>query len=212
MGATRFPGDPPGRSVALDMQNTPTTDELFDILTEGSRIPLAEVLKHHTGRVYEDPEALVLPRDPDCQGYLELGDDAMLLQLDETARGGTLAGDDEFPFRLIGRLQEDTLNSLGRDQPKVVRKRPHHPAHMHPADMEELGIEPGMLVAITSRRGTVHAVVMGSEDLRRGLVSMSHSYGIDLERLSADSDAGAPQPFSMGNHTGALVSADLDHE
>ena len=68
------------------------------------------------------------------------------------------------------------------------------------------------LVAITSRRATVHAVVLASEDLRRGLVSLSHSYGIDVERLRAGGDPGEPQPFSMGNHTGALASAELDRE
>jgi anaerobic selenocysteine-containing dehydrogenase len=194
------------------MQKTPTTDELFDMLTEGSRIPLSEVRKHHAGQVYEDPDAVVLARDPDCPGFLELGNEVMLAQLDDVARSGSIEGDDEFPFRLISRRQVNTLNSLGRDQPKLVRDRPHHPAHMHPADMEALGIEPGTLVAIRSRRGIVHAVVLGSEDLRRGLVSMSHSYGIDPERLGADGDPGAPQPFSMGNHTGALASADLDYE
>ncbi|MBJ19482.1 MAG: molybdopterin-dependent oxidoreductase [bacterium] len=212
VGAIRTPGDPPARRVALDMQNTPTTDELFDVLTEGSRIPLSEVRRHHAGQVYEDPNAQVLARDPDSQGFLELGDEVMLAQLDEALESGSLEGDDEFPFRLICRRQENTLNSLGRDQPKLVRARPHHPAHMHPADMQDIGIAPGAIVAITSRRDTVHAVVMESEDLRRGLVSMSHSYGIDLERLATGSDPGEPQPFSMGNHTGALASADLDYE
>lgn len=212
LGILRLPGDPPGRFVALDMQNAPTTDELFDVLTEGSRIPLSEVRKHHAGRVYEDRDAVVLPRDPDCQGYLELGNEVMMAQLDDAARRGPIEGDDEFPFRLLSRRQQNTLNSLGRDQPKLVRERPHHPVHMNPADMESLGIEPGMLVAITSRRATVHAVVMDSEDLRPGVISLSHGYGIDLERLDADADPGEPQAFSMGNHTGALVSADLDYE
>jgi anaerobic selenocysteine-containing dehydrogenase len=81
-----------------------------------------------------------------------------------------------------------------------------------PGDMTALGIEADMLVAITSRRATVHAVVNDSDDLRRGVISMSHGYGIDLERLDADSEPGEPQPFSMGNHTGALASADLDYE
>ena len=128
-----------------------------------------------------------------------------------TARCGPLEGDDEFPFRLLNRRQPNTLNSLGRDQAYIVRERPHHPAFMHPADMDALGLEPGMLVAITSRRATIHAVVRDSEDLRRGLISMSHGYGIDLDRLGAGSDPGEPQPYSMGNHTGALVSAELDY-
>ena len=171
MGILRIPEDPPGRFVALDMQNAPTTDELFDILTEGSRIPLSEVRKHQAGRAYEDPDWVVLPRDPDCQDFLELGNEVML-----------------------------------------VRERPHHPAYMHPADMEALGIEAGMLVTITSRRATIHAVVKEPEDLRRGVISMSHGYGIDLETLDASCDPGEPQPCSMGNHTGALASADLDYQ
>ena len=212
VGILRTPGDPPSRLVALDMQNAPTTDELFDILTEGSRVPLAEVRKHHAGRVYEDPDSVVLPRDPNCEAYLELGNEAMMEQLDAAARRGDFEGDAEFPFRLISRRQPNTLNSLGRDQPKLVRERPHHPAYMHPADMEALGVEPGALVAITSRRATVHAVVQASEDLRRGLVSMSHGYGIDLDRLEAGADPGEPQAYSMGNHTGALASGEFDYE
>ena len=62
MGILRVPGDPPGRLVALDMHKAPTTDELFDTLTEGSRIPLSEVRKHHAGRVYEDTSCVVQRR------------------------------------------------------------------------------------------------------------------------------------------------------
>ena len=40
---------------------------------------------------------------------------------------------------------------------------------------------------------------------------MSHGYGLDLERLGEDGDPGEPQPFSMGNHTGALASGALDY-
>ncbi len=212
MGILRAPTDPPGRLLDVDMQKKPSTDELFDILTEGSRIPLSEVRKYEAGRVYEDPDAVVLPRDPECRAYLELGNETMMAQLDEAVEQEGIEGDEIFPFRLISRRQRNTLNSLGREQPRVVAERPHHPAFMHPEDLEELKIDPGSLVAITSRRATVYAVVQGSEDLRRGLISMSHGYGIDLERLDADSDPGEPQPFSMGNHTGALASADLDYE
>jgi anaerobic selenocysteine-containing dehydrogenase len=212
LGILRVPGDPPGRFVSLDMQKAPTTDELFDILTEGSRVSLSEVRKHHAGRLYEDPNQVVLPRDPGCKVLLELGNETMMAQLDDAARQGSLDGDDDFPFRLVSRRQPGTLNSLSRDQNYIVRERPHNPLFMHPEDMEELGIVAGSLVAITSRRATVHAVVSAADDLLRGVVSMSHGYGLDLECLAAGADPGEPQPYSMGNHTGALASGEFDYE
>ncbi len=212
LGILRAPGDPPGRFVPLDMENAPTADELFDLLTEGSRIPLSEVRKHHAGRVYEDPDAVVLPRDPACDAFLELGNEVMMGQLDDAAEQGALDGDEAFPFRLVSRRLRNTLNSLSRDQPYIVRQRPHHPAYMHPEDMAPLGLEAGMLVAITSRRATVHAVVAEAADLRRGVVSMSHGYGLDPGTLDAGADPGVPQPWSMGNHTGALASGEFDYE
>jgi anaerobic selenocysteine-containing dehydrogenase len=210
-GMTRIEQEPPMQSTKLDMQHAPTTDELFDIVTAGSRVPLSEIRRYETGKVFDDPDAVVLPREPDCEAFLELGNDEMMNQLDDAARG-TLEGDDEFPFRLVSRRTENTLNSQGRDQENLVRERPHNPAYMNPADMEALGIEPGMLVAITSRRATIHAVAKDSEDLRRGVISMSHCYGIDLESLDPNADPGVPQPYAMGGHTGALASADLDYE
>ena len=212
MGILRTPTDPPGRLMDVDMVNKPSTDELFDILTEGSRIPLSEVRRHEGGRVYEDPDARVSPRNPDCRAFLELANETMMAQLDEAARSEAVEGDEVFPFRLISRRLRNTLNSLGREQPRVASERPHHPAYMHPDDLERLQLDPGDLIAITSRRSTVYAVVQAGDDLRPGLVSMSHGYGIDLDRLAPGDDPGEPQPFSMGHHTGALASAELDYE
>jgi anaerobic selenocysteine-containing dehydrogenase len=192
------------------MEQAPTTEELFEILTTGARIPFSELRQYEAGHVFEDPDAVVLPREPDCQGFLELGNDVMMSQLDDTARG-PIEGGDEFGFRLVSRREANTMNSQGRDQEKLVRARPHNPAYMNPVDMQALGIESGTLVAITSRRTTIHAIAQDSQDIRRGVVSMSHCYGIDLESLESDADQGAPQPYSMGGHTGALASADLDY-
>ena len=83
---------------------------------------------------------------------------------------------------------------------------------MHPEDMNDLGLEAGELIAITSRVATVHAVVLPSDEIRPGLVSMSHAYGLDVDRLAPSDDIGTPQPFSMGNHTGALASGELDYQ
>lgn len=211
-GLLRDPGDPEGRFVPVDMNRKPTTDEFFEWMTEGSRVPLSEVRKHEAGRVYADPDAVVQPRNPECSAFLELANPVMMEQLDEALACGPQPGDEDFPFRLLSRRQKHTLNSLGRDQPALVHERPHNPAFLHPEDMKQLGIESGALVSITSRRATIHAVVQPSEDLRRGVVSMSHAYGLDLDRISGENSAAEPQEFSMGNHTGALASADMDYQ
>ena len=211
-GLLRDPGDPEGRFVPVDMNRKPTTDEFFEWMTEGSRVPLSEVRKHEAGRVYADPDAVVQPRSPECSAFLELANPVMMEQLDEALARGPQPGDEDFPFRLLSRRQKHTLNSLGRDQPALVHERPHNPAFLHPEDMKQLGIESGALVSITSRRATIHAVVQPSEDLRRGVVSMSHAYGLDLDRISGENSAAEPQEFSMGNHTGALASADMDYQ
>ena len=209
-GRMRIEGDPPMRFFPLDMETMPTTDELFELLTTESRVPLAEVRKYEAGRLYEVEEEVVLPREADCDAYFELADATMMGQLDEAARDA-VEGDGDFAFRLLNRRQADTLNSQGRDQPKLCRERPHNPVHIHPEDMQALGIEAGMLVAITSRRATIYAFAKPEEELRRGVVSMSHSYELDLAELGPDASDGAPQPYSMGGHTGALASADLDY-
>jgi anaerobic selenocysteine-containing dehydrogenase len=209
-GSSFKEGDPPPTPVPLDMQNQPTTDDLFDILTRNARIPLSEVRKHEAGRLYEDPDATVLPREADCEARLELGNEVMMSQLDEVAHSA-LEDDEAFPFRLVSRRSVDTLNSQGRDQAKLSGDRPHNPAFMNPDDMTRLGIESGSLIAITSKRTSIHAIAEAEEELRPGVVSMSHCYGLDLESLAADADPGVPDPFAIGQHTGALASADLDY-
>jgi anaerobic selenocysteine-containing dehydrogenase len=125
----------------------------------------------------------------------------MMRQLGAASRDA-VEGDAEFPFRLVGRRESDALNSQGRDQPKLSADRPYNPVHLNPADMSRLGIEAGMLVAIASRRTTIYAFAKPSEDLRPGVVSISHCYGIDIEKLDARSLDGRPQPHAMGGTPG----------
>jgi anaerobic selenocysteine-containing dehydrogenase len=209
-GTTRFEGDPKARPVPLDMHNTPTTDDLFEILTADARVPLSVVRQYEAGSDFEVPDAVVLGREPECEGFLEFGNVVMMNQLDDAAEDA-FAGDGEFAFRLVSRRQANTMNSQGRDQDKLVRERPHNPAYMNPMDLDAIGVVSGAMVAITSRRSTIHAIAVASPDLRRGVISMSHSYGIDLDSLDPNAEPGAPQPYSMGGHTGALASADLDY-
>ena len=91
-GLLRDPGDPEGRFVKVDMNQKPTTDEFFEWMTEGSRIPLSEIRRHEAGQVYEDPDAVVQPRSADCTAFLELANPVMMEQLDEALAQGPQPG------------------------------------------------------------------------------------------------------------------------
>ena len=52
-----------------DLTREPTTDELFEAITQGSRIPLAEVKRHPHGHVFEAASQRVEKRDPDFDQF-----------------------------------------------------------------------------------------------------------------------------------------------
>jgi anaerobic selenocysteine-containing dehydrogenase len=63
---------------------------------------------------------------------------------------------------------------------------------MHPADVAALGVDDGDLVEITSRTGSLRAVVAPAPDVRRGVVSMAHSWGGSSLTDEKVRDVGAP--------------------
>jgi len=203
-GTVRIAGQP------MNMDEQPTTDELFDMVTRGSRIPLDEIRKHPEGRLYPDPPVEVAPRDAGWPGRLDLGNPRMLADLAEVAaagressRGGASEAEHR-PFRLISRRQANVLNSVGRDVPAQTRGQTTNPAWLHPDDAAELGLAAGAIVEIRSQRASIRAVVGLDPDLRRGLVSMTHGWG--------DAPECDDQLREIGANTGRLSAVDSDYE
>lgn len=168
--------------IVLDMTRKPTIDELFELMTRGSRVPLEEVKKYPNGALF--PETiLVASKDPGHTARLDLGNPGMMEELDEVAQ--------EIPtkshnFALISRRMAHVYNASGRDLPRLIRKGgTYNPAFMNPDDLRELGLETGDVVKITSAHSSIYGIVEADSTLRRGLVSMTHSFG-DLPRDSMD--------------------------
>ena len=61
----------------------------------------------------------------------------------------------------------------------------HNPAFINPQDLASLGLVSGDAVELSSPYGVIPALVEEDGTLRRGVVSMSHSFG-DLPALGAD--------------------------
>lgn len=187
---------------AIDMINKPTTDELFELLAHGSRISLDEVKKHPNGALFSET-IRALPRDPDASERLSVSNASMMAELGEVYEETSieLAENFEYPFQLVCRRQRNAYNSSLRDLDRLARKGGNYnPAFMQPDDLRELALKAGDAIEIRSPHGRIPAVVEPDENLRRGLVSMAHSFG--------GSPAEKGDFRKQGSNTSVLISVD----
>jgi len=166
------------QTVPLDMKRAPSTDDIFNILTQDARVPLAQVKKHPHGAFFPEPAITVAPREAGWEGRLDVGNAEMLADLAGVARSlddsETGAG---YPYRLVCRRLFTTYNSSGQDLEQLQRKWSYNPAFMHPDDIASETLAAGDLIEIASENGAILGVVQPDATLRQGLVSMPHSFG-----------------------------------
>jgi anaerobic selenocysteine-containing dehydrogenase len=186
------------KPLEINMENKPTTDELMELLFEGSRIPLSELKKHPGGGTFDEPGSVVAPKERGWEGKLELADTTMISELLEVRDENLETGPEDYPFRLVSRRVNGVYNSSGRDLPSFMRKATHNPAFMNPDDLAELGIGAGDVVQIRSDHGSILGVVTPEAELRRGVISMTHAFGD-----APDRDA---EFREIGSTTGRLIN------
>ena len=104
----------------------------------------------------------------------------------------------------MSRRLKHVLNSTGTELPALARKGTTNPAYMHPDDVAELGMVGGDLVEITSPSGRLVGVVEPADDVKRGVISMAHSWGGTSLTDEKVRDIGTP--------TSRLVSVDAGHD
>ncbi|WP_368680086.1 molybdopterin-dependent oxidoreductase (plasmid) [Rhodococcus opacus] len=143
-----------------------TTDELIDILTEGSAISLSEVKSHPDGMTRRTRLLQVQPGDAGVLDRLDIGNGPMLAQL--TGHAGVVElPRSERPYRLLCRRHLHVYNSSCNID-RTHRGVPYNPAFLHPDDMTELGVSDGALVRISSDLSSITAVAMKDPALRTG--------------------------------------------
>lgn len=177
----RGPGAVPS---LIDMTIRPSLDDLLETLHVGSRVPLSEVKAHPHGAYFPDPPVVVAPKQEGWSGRLNIADNAMMADLQRTARASASAGVDEtgvLPFRLISRRVIHAMNSVNNVGAKGRGATPN-PAFLNPHDVRDLQLEDGALVRIASAADSILATVASDPGVRRGVVSMSHCFGGTPER------------------------------
>lgn len=188
--------------VAMDMVNKPSSDEVLDMVTKDSWVPLEELRKNPDKILYPE-EVVVQAADEGWLAKLDVGNPVMMEDLQEFGRGDKYAREG-YDFRMISRRIPNAFNSYGIDIDGLKDRYMGNPAFMHPDDLAEKGLKRGDVVLIESPHNEVEAVAWPDKDLRRGLVSLSHSWG--------ESPGGKGDVREVGSNSGRLMSVEVDYD
>ncbi len=175
----------------------PSDDEILELIYADSLVPF-EQIRLKNGQVLNHLRQEVQSADSGSSGRFDLALNDHLLELEEILQQQTsaecLTGFDPsiHTFRLISRRLKTHLNSLGGELSVLNKKNPTNYAFMNPADMEDLDIEDENLITIASPRSSLTGVAKSAPDIRRGVVSMAHSWGSASATDEKVRDIGAP--------------------
>ncbi|NDA77770.1 MAG: oxidoreductase, partial [Actinobacteria bacterium] len=196
----------PGGNAPMDSR--PTDDDMLDLVYAGSRMPMDEVRRNRM-KVHPDKAMIVQAADPTCTAKFTVAPDDIVAEMrqivDEGDSAAALGVDASmYPFRLVSRRLKHVLNSFGSELSALGAKGSTNPAYMNPDDMEQYDLADGDLVEIFSPRASVQAVVESASDVRRGVISMAHSWGGSSLTDEKVRDIGTP--------TSRLVSVDRGYD
>lgn len=174
-----------------------TDDDVLDLVYANSRVPLDEI-RAANGQVMPEYAITVQPADPDAGGRFQVGladhieELAQVRAEHDSAQIITGYDPEVHTFRLISRRLKTHLNSLGGEIPGLRDKTSTNYAYMNPADMDQLGLVEDGLVRIASPHAELIGVVAAAPDVRRGVISMAHSWGSSTGTDEKVRDIGAP--------------------
>ena len=167
----------------MPMDEKPSTDDVLDLITAKSRIPLDRVREADGGAIFEGETVRVGPKAAGTDARLDVAPPDLVEEMHEVRAepvvegAGYLPGE-VFSHRLISRRMREFYNSSGRDIAGLtVRDGSTNPAFMNPRDGEEYGIEEGAIIEIESGRATILGVAAFTDDIPSGVISMAHSWG-----------------------------------
>ncbi len=196
------------RGVGLDMQTSPTTDDLLAILCEGGQVPFEEIKKYPGGHIFDLPPGVVQARRSEANGKFDPMPDDVSTDLADVAveqirPGHYVSHGQIFSHRLAVRRARNVCNSQILLKNTLARKS-YNPAFLHPADITAMGLRDGARVSIISDHGRIPAIVEADESVRPGVVQVTHGWGA-LPEENAD-------VAEIGTCTNLLISTERDME
>ena len=185
----------------INMQEKPKKFDLLANITQGSRVPLQEIYNTEGGKIFDVPDVILDAPDPTTRGRLQLFPPGLEQELEASHNDMKSSGTKDYPLLLISRRMKNTYNSTGPELSLLKSKGTTNPAFMHPKELAALQVADGDIVEVHSRHGAIPAVVTASDDIRPGVISMSHCWG-----GSPDPTANADQRVrEIGSNTNRLI-------
>lgn len=187
---------------SVDMQTLPQKLDLLKTITKGSRVPIEDIYQQDGGHLQDVEDIIALPADSETQGHLQLFPPGMGEEMQSAfADMKASAASDEFSHLLVSRRMKYTHNSTGPEFSLLRKKNSYNPAYMHSSDLADLGLASGDEIQLSSQHGSIPAIVEASDDVKPGVISMSHSWG-----GTPDPKAGVDDKVdSMGSNTNRLI-------
>jgi len=87
------------------------------------------------------------------------------------------ARDENYPFDLIGRRLARSHNTWTQNSRRLVKGKNPCTLQLNPKDAENLGIENGQLLSVSSNVGEVKIEALINDDILQGVVSMPQGWG-----------------------------------
>lgn len=193
---------------ALQPGERASADDILERSYPHVRVPWDEMRATEGGVLRDDLTMIVQPADPDASARFQLTPDGLVEELAVVRASATSYDDldgydpEVHTYRMASRRLKSVFNSSGREIEKLRAKETTSYAHMHPDDLRSLGVADGELVEISSPRSMVRTVAKAAPDVKRGTVSMAHSWG----ELPGEHGPTA-DPFTAGDTTGRLSDA-----
>jgi anaerobic selenocysteine-containing dehydrogenase len=167
----------------LDMETAPTSDDLLEIRSRGSVVPLDVIKQYPGGAVFDEIEAYVQSGRPEADGRFDIMPAEIAAELAEVfaepvlGGGQSLSNGQHFSHRLAVRRIRDLNNTAGRSLTGIRKRNPYNPARINPADLAASKLTAGSRVRIVSDYGSVPAIVEPDPSVRPGVVMMNHGWG-----------------------------------
>ena len=186
----------------IDMDHKPLKFDLLNTITAGSRVSLERIRNSDGGTVYPDLDVIIEAADPATRGHLDLFPAGLNEELAAALRDSQAQPKQDYSHLLVSRRMKNTYNSTGPELSLLKDKGTTNPAFMHPQDLAALGIASGEIIEVASAHGRIPAVAAASDDIKPGVISMSHCWG-----GSPDPAQGADvQVREFGSNTNRLIN------